>query len=182
MDDSTLTKICLENSVLRIFFCGVVQFEYLCADDYGLTNEIGNFLICNVANQHWFALQYRKNNTIAIFDSLEGKLLPRKQRIRKVLQSDFKVQNVLFILPKKLQNKNSLFCGEHTLYWLLHQSEFLLLRKHFDDKYSKRIIAFCHKKKISPDYFVWNEIYRKLRLAAPPNLEKVLTWANYSDD
>ena len=77
-----------------------------------------------------------------------------------------------------LQNFDSLTCWEHVVYWCLYQNLFYENHGYFDRHYVKKITMYCKKRSIKPDFFIWNEIYNKLRLASPPNLDEILHYVN----
>ena len=97
-----------------------------------------------------------------------------------VLRCFYGLKKVIFQYGDgKLQKVGALTCSEHIIYYALYQNLFYLKNKRFDLNYISKITKYCLKHKITPDEFVWKEIYINLELARPQNLLKVLNWYDH---
>ena len=179
MDNRTIIKICSAKP-LSPFFVGLVTFKEICDGKRKFKGNICDFLIINVRNMHWIALTWCTANKVIIFDSLFGRLTHPKTQLKKVIFSNFiGIDKVVFQYGNgKLQDPDFLSCGEQTIYYIYYQVVFYLNNGTIDENYIAKIINYCKKKHIYPDQFVWQEIYKNMNLARPPNLHKILTWSD----
>ena len=181
MDKETLKYICLSSEILHHFFRGIISLENGVNNKCPLLRQIGDFVILNISNEHWFSAQLCGLNSVRIFDSLGGLLLPTKRKIELLCS------NLLGKRPKRIvkdfqtnhpiQDSDSLVCGEHVLINLLTHS---YLIKHTSQKceqsYSVMLLDYCKEHSLTPDQCVWYEVYRFLKLAKEPDIRAVVEW------
>ena len=74
MDSITLSKICLNNSILKPGFLGILRLKDLISGKVCLSGmrKIGDFAVVNVRNSHWLTLLWGNENEMYVFDSLGG--------------------------------------------------------------------------------------------------------------
>ena len=101
-------------------------------------------------------------DTVILFDSLHGKSMLEKEPLRQILLKCFYgLKNVKFRCCTKqtIQENDALTCAEHVIYFILFENIFYLKNGYFELNYCRKLFNYCRKQKITPDEFVWNEIY-----------------------
>ena len=183
MDKTTLKQICSRSEILHPFFRGIQRFESLGQQKYKLKKN-GDFLVLNIADQHWFTIQ-RRNHCVYVFDSLSGLMLPEKSKMLatcKELLGGCSPRRLIYDFPHTpLQSSKSLTCGEHVIVYLLNNCYFLkhsLKTSIKKQKYAHSLLRFSKRHNITPDECVWREVYINLRLAKIPNMREVVEWYN----
>ena len=178
-----MIRIC-KNAPFFNYFLGIYSLKEIYSDKLKIASaKICQFAIINIDNLHWIVFIWRKCDELIIFDSLNGELLPTKSEIKNMVHNhiDVNIKLTLFIYGKNnLQNKDFLTCGEHCLYFIYYEILYFLKYGYIDMLYVNSMIKHCKLHRISTDKFVWEEIYRKLKLAKPPCLIDVLLWKSNS--
>lgn len=182
MNGQTMHDICTQVRILNEKFLGVVRLDELITvrKQRGNTlfadkNKKSRFFIVNIANSHWIALLWSDADRVLVFDSLG---ITNKETLTENIVFVFGIQKIKFLYAKTnyIQNIDSLTCGEHCIYFVLYETTFYKDNKHFDEEYIKRLKRFCRKNYTSTDYFVWSEIYDRMKLARVPNLHELIHW------
>lgn len=181
MDKETLNSICLSSEILHDFFRGIISLENGVNSKSLLLRQIGDFVILNISNEHWFSVQLCALNSVRIFDSLGGLLLPSKLKIEELCSNLLgrKPKHIVkdFQTNHPIQDIDSLVCGEHVLINLLTHS---YLIKHASQKceqsYRVTLLHYCKEHSITPDQCVWYEVYRFLKLSKEPDMRAVVEW------
>ena len=171
MDGRTMDKICRKVPVLSKNFLGVCTFRKLLYEKFRVST--GSYLVVNVQNVHWIVLLCTGYDQMYVFDSLE---ILDKQMCREIILFSFDIEEVTFLGGDGLQKRDSLTCGEHCVFFLLSEMTFYVQNKRFNAEYVKQLLEYCKKREIEPDAFVWQEIYKNLKLARVPDLHKILLW------
>ena len=181
MDGAQLYAIFNKIPILKNKFLGILTFKEICENIIHLGWAKRDFILINFRDLHWIIIIWINVDTIIIFDSLSRKLMPKKKTMKQiVLRCFYGLKKVIFQYGDgKLQKVGALTCSEHIIYYALYQNLFYLKNKRFDLNYISKITKYCLKHKITPDEFVWKEIYINLELARPPNLMKVLNWYDH---
>ena len=177
MDQVTLKNICINNSTLSPYFVNVVKLTYRNFANNTL-RKIGSYIICNICNSHWFLIQKQSENSVNIFDSGGGLLLPSKPQLSRLCKKLLKVRgkvmvNVDFQYGNPLQALSSFTCGEHVLSYIFYE---LRYGKGQVGKYHKYLMKKCKGENTTPDEFVWWLIYNKKNLSEKPDLHSVTAW------
>ena len=167
--------------ILKDKFLGILTYKEICENRIHLGWSKCDFILINFRDLHWIMIMWINVDTIIIFDSLSGKLMPKKKTMEQIVSRCFYgLKKVIFQYGNgKLQKVGALTCSEHIIYYVLYQNLFYLKNKRFDLNYISNITKYCFKHRITPDEFVWKEIYINLELAKPPNLMKVLNWYDH---
>ena len=135
-----------------------------------------DFVIINIANAHRVVMIWTDRETVILFDTLSGELTFDKPVLKKIILKCFTgTKNVIFLYGK-IQGDDTLICGEHIIYFILFQNIYYMKNGYLDLNYISRLNRYCHKHNLTPDRFIWREIYIELNLAEPPDLMKVLKW------
>ena len=166
-----MDKICRKVPVLSKKFLGVCTFRKLLYEKFRVST--GSYLVVNVQNVHWIVLLCTGYDQMYVFDSLE---ILDKQMCREMILFSFDIEEITFLGGEGLQKTDSLTCGEHCVFFLLSEMTFYIQNKHFNAEYVEQLLKYCKKREIEPDAFVWQEIYKKLKLANVPDLHKILLW------
>jgi hypothetical protein len=175
MDGQTIASICKKVDVLIDNFIGLYTFQELLHEKIQITP--GDYLIVNIENTHWIALLCVGQKEMFVFDSLG---IINQDNFRKMIFFSFDIVKVTFLgtSAKRVQNMDSLVCGEHAINFLIYEKIYYLQNKKYDMHYVERLIKYCKKIDLQPDVFVWILIYKKLRLASLPDLHEILLWKN----
>ena len=179
MDKDTMKHICLNLSILKKYFCGILPMEYVRMRKLSLLKKNGDFVILNIGNEHWFVVQRHAKDRIYIFDSIGGIMLPPdlKSICSNLLSIDHKLNKLFYDFPKRaLQDTNALTCGEHCIVYLIRKCYHTSHRSFEEGNYSHSLLEYCQKHSISPDECVWREVYYIWKLAKVPNLRQVVEW------
>ena len=182
MDSKTIQHICSHNVLLKSCFLGIIRFKDL--ETLRLKNvkvQCGDFFIVNIRNLYWIALMWGKEaKQLFVFDSLSAKSLSlNKNLLRKIIFRNFNIKAIVFQYGKgRLQNFDSLTCGEHVIYWCMYQNLFYKNHGYFDTCYVHKVVMYCKRHCLTVDFFIWNAIYNNLRLALPPNLDTLLHYVD----
>ena len=178
MDGATIYDICDRVPILRTGFHGILEFEKIYVKKIERDWLKRDFVIINAYNAHWLALMWIDSKSAVLFDTLSGKVTCDKDEMRDVVFRCFVgMKNLKFLYGKnRIQNTENLTCGEHVIYFLMFQSIFILDNDRPDLRYVSEIVKCAKKFDLTPDEFVWREIYVELKLAEPPVLMNVLNW------
>ena len=178
MNGSQLCNVFEHITILEKFFCGIVEFRQICSTKSTTSWRSHDFLVVNVNNWHWILLMWINSKTLIVFDSLSGKFTFKKQIMKQILFNCFsRVNRICFVYGRhRLQNDDLLTCGEHVIYFILFQTLFYIENGYFSSDYISEIENYCAIHRLTPDQFVWNEIYVKLKLLSPPDLKQVVDW------
>ena len=171
MDGQTMSRICQKVHVLAKKFLGVYIFRNLLYEKFQMST--GSYLVVNVRNVHWVVLLCVGCNQMYVFDSLQ---IINKELFREMILFSFDIEEITFLGSKRLQKTDSLTCGEHCIFFLLCEKRFYIQNKKFNMEYVEQLLEFCKKCKMDPDVFVWQEIYKNLKLAPVPDLHEILSW------
>ena len=178
MDGATIYNICDRVPILKTGFYGIVEFEKICAKKIEYNWMERDFVIINAYNAHWLCLMWIDSKSAVLFDTLSGEVTCEKNKMRDVMFRCFVgMKNLKFLYGKnRIQDTGNLTCGEHVIYFLIFQTIFILNNDRPDLHYVSEIVQYAKKCNLTPDEFVWKEIYVELKLAKPPVLMNVLNW------
>ena len=181
MDGATMYDICDRVPILRTGFHGIIKFEKICASKIERSWLKRDFVIINAYNAHWLTLMWIDSKSAVLFDTLSGEITCEKNAMRDVVFRCFVgMKNLKFVYGEnRIQDAGNLTCGEHVIYFLMFQNIFMLNNDRPDLRYVSEIVKYAKRFDLTPDEFVWREIYVELKPAKPPVLMNVLNWYEY---
>ena len=183
MDSKSILKAC-KSEILKSNFKGFLFCNKRTNEQIG-NHNIGDFYIVNTdgkyGGQHWFCI-VRGYDMWIIYDCT-------------MMTPEFMYESIISRLKmpciidrKQLEGINSLLCGEFSIVAAGQMSKILIrfgntltLENYPKDFYSKNLLKYANSLKISPDAFVFDYVYHKLKKVIdihPESKKDVLYWLN----